>query len=226
MAALHFVERDPHEKGFARVFDREIAPGLAALEKERLALRRTLLLRSILPALALIATIGLFVWALSSPDWWAIYVPVAGLMATIGLGVYAYAPAGHFADKSRELIMGPVCGFIGELTYHRKRSFDVKRFLSCGIVGSHNRTNVEDVFTGRHRGTAFEMAEALLESQQGFGKNKRTVTVFRGLLIAIDLEESARGRILVSRELGKLGNKISGWFTGWKGLTRVELPHP
>jgi hypothetical protein len=223
--ALAFDEREPHERGFARIFDREIAPGLAALEKERLALKRTLTLRAILPAAGLVATVAAFGWATSAAEWWAVILPAAALVATIGLGVYAYAPAGHFADRSRELIMGPVCGFLGDLTYERNGSFDLTRFRDCGVVGGFNRSNVEDVFTGRHRGTGFQMAEAVLENQSGFGKNKRTVTVFRGLLIAVKLGESARGRVLIGRESGKIGNTVSGWLTSWKGLKRVEVPH-
>ena len=226
-AAVKFSEREPYEKGFADVFDRQIAPGLAQLEEERLALRRSLLLRAILPALALIATIGLFVWAvLPGAPSWAVYVSAAALIATIALGIFAWMPATRFADKSRELIMGPVCGFLGELTYSRTGAFNLQRYHSCGIVGNYNKATVEDVFSGQHRGTRFEMAEAHLERRQGAGKSRNTQVVFRGLLIAVDLPEKTEGRILISRELGKLRNKISGWFTGWKGLKRVELPHP
>ena len=107
----------------------------------------------------------------------------------------------------------------------RSGAFDLERFASCGIVGGYSKASVEDIFVGRHRGTRFEMAEAVLERSQGAGKRRSTVTVFRGLLIALDLPERVEGRILIGRDRGRIGNRISGWLTGFKGLTRVELPH-
>jgi hypothetical protein len=84
---------------------------------------------------------------------------------------------------------------------------------------------VDDVFEGRHRDTEFVMAEAGLRYRSG-GSKSRTRTVFRGVILAIEVPRTVPARILIAREAGAIGNRLKGWLNGFSGLERVQLPHP
>jgi hypothetical protein len=199
-------DHEPHDSGCADLFDTEIAPGLAGLEERRLALKQSVLLRSTAPALALIASLAGLYWTTTPacPDW-AMFAVVSGFLASVCLAVFAYVPAGQFEHKSRDLIMGPVGSFLGNLTHQHRAGFDVSRFASCGIVGHFTSAKVEEEFAGEYHGTNFEMAQVSLSRRTGYVGNRRAHTVFRGLLIALELPHSDQGGKLIGRDLDKVG---------------------
>jgi hypothetical protein len=145
----------------------------------------------------------------------------------VAIGVYAMRPAGAFADRVRGAVMGPLCRFLGDVAYDRNGRFDAGAYVECGVIGRYTGGRIEDVFTGRHRDTRFEMAEAKLSRTSGHGKNRRTTTVFKGLLASVEVPEPFAGRVLIGRDFGRMGNKLAGWANEWaSGMTRVHLPHP
>ena len=82
------------------------------------------------------------------------------------------------------------------------------------------------MFTGRHRDTAFVMAEARLRQQRRSGRHRRSRTVFRGLILSIAVPREIPAPILIARDAGALGNRLHGWLKGFQGLQRAALPHP
>ena len=104
-------------------------------------------------------------------------------------------------------------------------SIPLQALEDLGLLPNHNRRTIDDVFEGRHRDTRFVMAEARLRRRSG-GRRSRTRTVFRGLILAIEVPREVRAPILIAREAGAIGNRLKGWIKGFSGLARVSLPHP
>jgi hypothetical protein len=218
MAALaRFVEREPQEKEFAGSFAREIAPHLKRLEGDRLARRKDTLVRSVLCAAILLALVpvlyvadlglpvGLFFW---------------GICAALGFA-FARRPARAFKDDLREVLIGPICKFVGDIDYVREPGgrFDHRRVRDVGAVGSYTSARIEDLFHGRYRDTAFQMAEARFVRTG----SKSSTTVFKGLLFIIEPPKRFDGKVLIARDYGKVLNKIVGFFTS--DMQRVALSH-
>jgi hypothetical protein len=221
MNEQHKTEDGDLKTGFDRVYRREIEPHLDKLEHKRRRRVRSFYLR--------IAVVGLFVAAgaaaVTSFELYRDYTFVVPVLfaAAVLIGYFVIsAPARQQREEVKDLVIGPICDFLGELAYERKPSShqpDPDRFEDLGVVPQHSRTKLEDRFTGRYRDTGFQMIEARLRTG---GKNKRTV--FRGLLFEIEVPKPFSGRVLMIGDQGILGNTITEFLKEkFGGLERLEF---
>lgn len=206
---------------FGRLFHREIAPHLPALEAERVQGRA----RFITTAIAFACGIPMVVWVL-----WPLKPVFAGFAGVVTLagGLHMLGrEQRRFRRRLRDLVMPAICQALGDLRHSAGSApgipFD--DLESLGLLPRHNRRRIDDVFEGRHRDTDFVMAEARLRYRSS-GRRSRTRTVFRGLIFAIEVPRDVPARILIAREAGAIGNRLKGWIKGFSGLERVALPHP
>jgi hypothetical protein len=205
----------------ARLFRREIAPHLPALEAERAHGRSRFFTIAIIFALGIPILLAVL-WPLDRV--WAVVGTVIALV--IGMQLLG-SQQRRFQHRVRDLVMPAICRAIGDL-HHSAGSASGIPFddlESVGLLPRHNRRQVDDVFEGRQRDTEFVMAEARLRYRSG-GSKSRTRTVFRGVILAIEVPRTVPARILIAREAGAIGNRLKGWLNGFSGLERVQLPHP
>jgi hypothetical protein len=99
------------------------------------------------------------------------------------------------------------------------------------LVPDHDRSSFEDEWSGLVDGRRFRLFEAHLEEQQGSGKNRRWVTVFRGAILQIGCRRDLHGTTLVQRsgqhrKLFGLGGKKDSVSFGGHQLDCVDLVHP
>jgi hypothetical protein len=209
--------RDPRLK---RLFQREIAPQVPALETERAQGRTWFIITALAFALAIPILVALL-WPVD-PGWATL---AAVLMLVFGLHMLG-AEQRRFRHRLPDLVMPALCQAAGDLRHSAGSApgipFD--ELESLGLLPRHNRRTIDDVFEGRHRETEFIMTEARLR-QRGSGRRSRTRTVFRGLIFAIAVPRDVRARILIARESGAIGNRLKGWIKGFSGLEHVSLPH-
>ncbi len=234
VAAIRFSEREPHEQGFAEVFDRDIAPRLDDLEAERVDrfAKRKVRLRITLAACAIAAAagimIGLNIWhGLHGGDLWAtgFFLAFPTFVAG-GIGWWWTEKLQHGHQEAfRDILIGPMCKFLGGLKYDREPGdqFDHERFTSLGVIPSGSFDRCEDLFVGRHRDTGFKMIDAKVVQRN---KNSST-TVFDGLLFEIDVPVDFEGRTLIGRDIGAVGNALKGFFKDKFGKQeRVKFQDP
>ena len=204
-----------------KLFRREIAPHVKALEAARVEGRARFLTTAI--AFAAGSALLLYVMWPLDPGWAALAAVVALAVGVKVLG----SQARRFRDRVRDLVMPAICQAAGDLQHSTGDAFDIpfQDLERLGLLRRHNRRTIDDVFEGRHRETRFVMAEARLR-YRGAGRRNRSRTVFRGLILAIEAPREVRARILVAREAGAIGNRIKGWIDGFSGLARVSVPHP
>ncbi|ABC63039.1 DUF3137 domain-containing protein [Erythrobacter litoralis] len=99
------------------------------------------------------------------------------------------------------------------------------------LLPKHQKSSVEDFWSGTLGGYGFLLHEAHLQEKRGSGKNRRWVTVFRGAIIRIGSGKRFHGTTLVQR-----AGKHKSWF-GWGGrkdsvkfdghrLDAVDMVHP
>lgn len=86
-----------------------------------------------------------------------------------------------------------------------------------GLLPSYDDSSVEDFWTGIMGGVAFTLHEAELTEERGSGKNRRTVTVFHGVVMAVEFARPFSGTVLIERS--------GGWsdLFGFDSATRGEL---
>lgn len=219
----------PRLAGFAHFFETELAPFLAAQEHaRRAAVRRLVRVAGVtLP----IATAALALpWMLELyPD------PELGLFATFAGAMAALAVIGHgardlagVAQRVKHELASRICGFAGMRYRARPQAVRVGWFGELGLVPDHDRAHLEDEIAADLDGVSFQLCEAHLEARRtrpdARGRMRtRYVTVFRGVLGCFTFQKPFRGRTIIRRDGGVLGN-----FLGSLGAAgeRVRLEDP
>jgi len=227
---MEFNERTPLEQGFAPIFQAEVRPALMSLEGERLALlakakRYGTIVLGI--ALVIAGAIVLKFGATIGPIIGAVFVGIIGL---VGMGIARSMQASKWSGSVVGAVMPAVCAHVGELRYDSSASggFPLDRMRSLGIIGGYDNSTLSDRMEGRHRDTEFELVEAkLTKKSQDSDGDTQTSTVFDGLLFNIGVPVAVPTPILITRDYGKVANKLGSMFSGKKGrgMPRVEVPH-
>jgi len=210
------------ERRLAQFFRREVAPHIAALDAERARRRSKFIATATGSALGLPVLVAAL-WPLGQE--WAVLAGVVGL--AIAVNVLAQQQR-SFRHHLRALVMPAICRAIGGLQHRAGEAPEIPfdDLERLGLLPQHNARQIDDVFTGRHRDTAFVMAETRLRQRRRGGRNSRRRTVFRGLILAIEVPREIPAPILIARDAGVLGNRFHGWLKRFQSLQRVALPHP
>lgn len=216
-----FTETEPHEKGFAEVFEKQIAPQFDGLEEDRLALhdawqRRRVITIGVTVFLLLAAAIFSFIFWDRFPN--RVVGPIlSSLPAIIAAGggyFWMSRLSAKHGDALRQVIVAAVTSFLGEIEYFREpgERFERKRFMKLGVIPSGSWRRYEDLFVGRYRETDFKMVDT--EIYQSGGKHSSGRVVFDGLLFEISVPAEFSGRVLIGRDIGGIGNAVKGFFKG------------
>ena len=206
-SAFSFTEQTPLEHGFAHVFRDRIVPILRRQEESRKVMRRKAIIGIGAAGLAGAggAAAGLLL------DWGG-----ATFIAPILAIVAGFVSYGHYQKKwasglSSEVI--PImCDFIGEMR-HGGQTLSPSEFEDLGVVPYHTGSSLDDTVNGTHHGLGYTLTEAKLTTRTRRSKGRsRTKTVFKGLMIRIELAEDVPG-IYFARDWGGLANRISEVFS-------------
>ncbi len=221
---LRFIEQNPWESGFARIFDERILPELDELERDRIQRKQSVIRRGLIGSgvIALMVAMGIWiVLATESSDAFDVVFGLTGL-AAFGLGAYAWAPARAYRSGYKNRIMPVLAEFIGDFRYDDDGTIPMATLQPSGLIPSHDTYHSEDRFTGSYKGVDVEVAEAKLTETQGSGKNRRTVTKFRGLFVLLSVHKKFKGVTQARQDMG-LFNALRGKFSKYE---RVHLEDP
>jgi hypothetical protein len=109
---------------------------------------------------------------------------------------------------------------------HRKHSPEadfMQSYMAYGILPGHESATTRDLLRGEHLSVPLELFQCALTSTSGTGKNRRTVTHFKGLVIQLSVPKRFSGHTVVKRDAGSVGN----WFGKQFGtLPSVKLEDP
>ena len=226
---MEFTERTELEKGFAALFHDRVRPALMSLESqrvERLAKSRRWMAMVFFGALA----VAVLLFVAFSGDWRVFVGIVLVILGGIGALVARSIQAAGWSGAVEQAVMPAVCEHIGDLTYSSKanHNFPVGEMRALGMLPSYSSSSLSDDLRGRYRETDFELVEARLSKKtQGSDGKSKSKTVFRGLLFHIAVPVEIPTRILITRDMGAIGNKLSAFFSGDKGrgMPKVDMPH-
>ncbi|MDE1466494.1 DUF3137 domain-containing protein [Aurantiacibacter sp. D1-12] len=100
---------------------------------------------------------------------------------------------------------------------------------ACKLVPSHDRASFEDRWSGNIGDIPFMIHEAKLEERRGSGKNRRWVTVFRGLIMSVGYKHRFHGTTLLVRDNAHRkfwGGKRDSIKVEGMQLDYAEMTHP
>jgi hypothetical protein len=164
-----FEERAPWEAGFAVIFERDMAPVVAELERFRLRRRRHVLICYVGAALALGVGLALFrLGFVLDPPELVLEIMAGVVLACLCLAWYlptSVAPAlrRDYRDRVVPTLLPPLLGFLGADRHAAAPKPEELPSLAAlhrlGLIGSPNEWRLGDVVSGRDAGLAWDIVE-------------------------------------------------------------------
>lgn len=142
---------------------------------------------------------------------------ITGLSA-VAAWAWAEMPKKKAVKAVKVGINDAIAGSLG-MTYSHdcdpERPFDLARF--CRLVPRHDRASFEDRWSGHFGDIPFSLHEAKLEERQGSGKNRRWVTVFRGVIMSVGYKRRFSGTTVLVRD-----NRHRKFWGGKRDFVEVD----
>ncbi len=209
-------------RGFDKVFEDEIRPGLIAREAERVAAAKKAIQTRWIGGAIIVAGAALGLAVFKAPA-------VAIVIAIIGFGVIGWGNMDimKLEGEAKWVIVEPIARRL-ELNFEPKPGTceSIYRHKDVGVVPGWDRSKYEDLITGKRGAVDFELFEAHLEEKRtttdSKGRTQTTwVTVFKGQCLRFDFHKSFYGRTLITRDAGFFNR-----FGGGNGMQRASLEDP
>ena len=205
-----FIDQDDASKPFEPYYKQHILQHVKVFELKRIETLHNLRKRSIISIpiyiiifLSTILGVHYFYTAFD-------VILVLGFMAFFGVGYWSRKPVRKYAANVKAEVFPEIFRFFGKDYFYSEDSLLKMELLDVsGIIPSHDSSYLEDYVKGNYKDVNLELTEAKLTQTQGSGKNRRTVTVFNGIFVLLEMNKNFSGKTIVKKDIGKIGN----WFT-------------
>jgi len=186
----------PHLKGYNQEFEDNVRPDLIRDEPER---RRRVRLGLIFAAILTPPSIW-FAWyfgfAVEDSDSraWSIAVlgPLCGYLTFMA----------SLMKRTKNKLMRSITSFLNwSHTQGEDKASMIERLNFFGLLPDYDAKFVSDVLRGLHENWPFEMCEISLSKIEGWGRNRRSVTKFAGLILTFDLGRVTPAVTLLTRSM-------------------------
>lgn len=118
-------------------------------------------------------------------------------------------PKRHYARGYKMKMLPRIAKMFGDFKYDLEGKIDMDVLEPSGIIPNHHKYKSEDYFEGQYKGVEMQFSEIQLKERRGSGKNRRYVTVFKGLAILMDMKSK---KFLGHTILDSNKSSIGEWF--------------
>lgn len=223
MLKLSFEEKEPYEQGFAKYFEQKIKPIIADIEDFRLKQLAKINQRRPWAIAAMLIVAGLGVYLINLFGTNDILIVVGFLLLS---GIYSWAfvlPKKAYHYNFKDKLIPLIIKFFDGFEFHQQGQIPRAILQKSNIVPNFDRYNSEDYVSGKHRQIKFDFAETELARRVRTRRGSYYVTVFKGVLLLIEMPKKFSGQTYVSRDRGKLGNFFKRKLSS---LKKVSLEDP
>ena len=174
-------------KEFQEAFFKKISPGLSKYESERL--RQFGYTRAVKIAALIIILVLVFLTK-------QIDIGLILFICCIA-GAVCFGLKKKFENEIKQKIMPYVCKCLGDLKWKYAQCSFEQLLCKSGIIDRYNRVSYDDSFTGIYKDINYEICETSFYYKTGTGKNSSTRTVFKGVMIKLDMNKSFMGNTVI-----------------------------
>ncbi len=219
--AVEFKDQPDAPRKFAPHYEQFIRPRVVEFETSRVAAVKSSRTRFFfflpLAVLVVLAAVAL-------ANWHPQVGLAVGLVGLFGLWAWVYWPIGSYKSSVKEIIYPEIFKFFGDdYVYFEDGPLSVASLKPSGIIPSYDNSHVEDYVKGSYKDVGLELTEAKLTEERGSGKNRSTVTVFRGIFVLFSANKNFSGQTIVRKDSGRIGNWLRDKFNK---LENVALEDP
>jgi hypothetical protein len=182
-----------------------LAPTLAELEAVRVDVGRRIRRRAswMTPLGAGAGLAAWAIWAAVNHEFDLILPPIAFLVgAAAGHIVASWRLAGEYERLYQARVLPRLAALFGALTFARPPPPDLDRLRRFHVFRHFGAAHADDGIAGQHRGLKLSIVQ--LRLTRGWGLWRKSV--FRGLLIEIELKQRLAGVTAIAADAGGFGN--------------------
>lgn len=181
-------------------------------------------LRNRVISVSILALGGAGVWYMimhRNPVWGDIR-PALGVAVAI-IGLVAVQASRQLAKTYKSIVVRRVVAALGQgFTYNPESSFTKIHFLSMDLFNEKCEDwKSEDEIGGRKNLVSYSLHEAKATHTEGSGKNRRTVTIFKGLIVRLDFNKNFAGHTVVIPD--SEGKILGGLFGESESRSRMQI---
>lgn len=175
-------------------------------------------------SVSILAVAGAGVWLVfmrHHPVWGDVRLPLGVAVAIILL--VAVQASRQLAKSYKSIVVRRVVAALGQgFTYKPESSFTKSHFLSMDLFNQKCEDwKSEDEVGGKKNLVSYSLHEAKATRTEGSGKNRRTVTVFKGLIVRLDFNKNFAGHTVVIPD--SEGKILGGLFGESESRSRKEI---
>lgn len=133
------------------------------------------------------------------------------------------SPKRAYAKAYKKEILPKIAGLLG-FQYRADDKIPMELMKPSKIIPSHDYYTSDDCFSGNYKGLSVQIGEIKLEEKRGSGKNRRKVTVFKGIVLLLAY---SKPKFLGHTILRRNANSIEAFFLKKQAsLQRANLVDP
>lgn len=220
---VEFIEPEGLDQPFGPHYEKMIRPKISEFENRRISalisFRKNLFV--LIPVVIFSVLVTMFLFASFEFDPW---LAAPGGAAIILTAIWAMRPVKKFKSAVKSEIYPLIFRFFGnDFVYQENGPLSAKSLERSDLIPYFEDEKREDYIKGSYNDVILEMTESKLTKETGSGKNRQTVTVFKGLFILLSMNKNFSGKTLVKKDFGRLGNWFSQKF-GDKENVKLEDP--
>ena len=212
-----FIDPDEASKPFEPHYKTHILPHVKIFELRRIEALESLRKRTLI-------TIPIHIIAVLFIVIYFSYVSFLIGFSIMGvIGFWAERPISKYKTSVKTEIFPEIFKFFGEdFQYSEDSQLKMELLDVSRIIPSYDNSYLEDYVKGSYKDVTMELTEANLTKVEGYGKHRRTVTVFNGIFILLEMNKNFSGSTIVKKDEEKIWNL----FTKSKDLENVKLEDP
>ncbi len=120
------------------------------------------------------------------------------LLILMGMIAITSSPIWSFRKKIKTKIMQEFIRFFGTFQYYFEHKIDTEILRNSLLFGNFNHSSGDDYFIGTYKNVSMTIAEQKLV----YHGRKNSHTVFKGILILLDMNKSFQGQTVVFNDYG------------------------
>ncbi len=209
------LDKEKLKQKFEHVYTNKIEPHLKTFDDERKVVLQKFINSTVLAAVIYII---LYIATIFFPQVAKVGQPLILFFAIVTIVIIYSKTAGVFIKKAKSKLLTALLSIFGKFYILDKPILTLQEIKQYKLFPNTSEITNDDIIVGSYQTLEVGIQESKLTHESGSGKNRHTVTDFKGIFVKVKIPKNFQGTTVVRAE--RKGNSAP------KGLEKVRLEDP